>query len=205
MSMLDMSLGEFSAALASSSAVPGGGGASALCAAVAAALGSMVGNISIGKAGCADVEAELKSLTERSELLRAELLELVDRDAQAFSPLAKAYSIPKDAPERETVMEDCLAAAAAVPMRILELCCQDIELMEGFAAYGSKALISDAGTGAVLAWGAMYASALNVLVNTKEMKNRDLAEKMNARVDELMNQYWQRADKTYEDIFQKLR
>lgn len=196
-----MTLGEFSQLLASKSAVPGGGGASALVASLGASLALMVGNLTLGKKKYEANEPELRQLMAEAETLRAELLELIDRDAEAFAPLAEAYAIPKDAPGRGDVMEKCLSDAAAVPMRILELSCRVIQLQQGFARLGSALAVSDAGTGVVFAWGAMYGAALNVLVNTRGMKDRAVAESLNARVRELMDKYWKLADKTYEDVY----
>lgn len=205
MSMQDLAIKEFVKELSSKNAVPGGGGASALCAALGASLGMMVGNLTVGKAKYAANEPELIILMDEAEKLRDRLLHLIDDDAEAFAPLAKAYAIPKDAPDRDSVMEQCLAAAAAVPLEILELSCKVIELQEGFSKLGSRIAVSDAGTGAVLAWSAMYGAALNVLVNTKSMKNREKAKEMNDRVNDLMEQYWKRADKVYEDVFNMMK
>ena len=169
MNYIDMPVSEFTAALASSSPAPGGGGASALAAALGAALACMVGNLTVGKKKYAENEPRLRELIAEAQSLRERLLALVDADAEAFLPLAAAYRLPKDAPGRDAVMEKCLADAAAVPMEILELSCRVIALQEEFAALGSSLAVSDAGTGAVFAWAAMYGAALNVLVNTRLM------------------------------------
>ncbi len=205
MSMKDMTIGEFADALASSAPTPGGGGAAALCGALGAALGTMVGSLTVGKAKYADREPELRALMEKSERIRARLVELVDGDAEAFAPLAAAYSLPKDAPGRGETMEKCLRAAAAAPMEILELSCETIGLMRGFADMGSALSVSDAGCGAVLCWSAMYAAALNVRVNTRLMADREYADAMNARVEALMGENWQIADSVYEDVYGRLK
>ena len=204
MDYINMPVSDFTALLASSAPAPGGGGASALAAALAASLGCMVGNLTVGKPKYAANEPRLRELIAEAESLRERLLALVDEDAKAFLPLAEAYRLPKDAPGRGDVMEKCLADAAAVPMEILELSCRVIALQEEFAALGSSLAISDAGTGAVFAWAAMYGAALNVLVNTRLMADRERAEAMNRRVNELMQEYWVKADRVYEDIFAKL-
>ena len=204
MSMLDMTLRDFTEELSSRSAVPGGGGASALCGALAASLGGMVCFLTSGKAKFAAVQPKIDELTERAAKLRDELLALVDGDAEAFEPLSKAYSMPKDAPGRDEIMEKCLCDAAAAPLTMLEKCCEVIALQEELSGCCSRLAVSDAGTGAVLAWGAMYGAAMNVLVNTKLMKDRKKAEEINRRVNELMGEYWQRADKVYEKIFSDL-
>ena len=203
MDMLSQTVADFTEALASKSAVPGGGGASALVGALGAALGCMVGELTVGKKKYADVEEEIKSLMAEADELRKELLSCVNEDAAAFEPLSKAYAIPKDDPNRDTVMEGCLREAAAVPMKILELCCRAIALQRGFADKGSVLAVSDAATGVVLCWGAMYGAAVNVKVNTKAMKDRAYADEMNRHVDELMEKYWVMAEKIYEDVYRR--
>ena len=205
MSMNDMSLKDFAQELAAKTSVPGGGGAAALAAALGAGLGSMVGVFTVGKAKYAAVEPDILKLMEKAEDLRIQLLNCIDEDAEGFEPLSRAYGIPKDAPGRDEELEKCLHNAAAVPMKIAELSCQVIELAEEFAAKGSTLMISDAGCSAVLAWAALYAAVLNVRVNTKLMKDRDYAEKLNVRADELMNTYWKKADVTYESVFDRLK
>ena len=169
---IDMPVSEFTAALASSSPAPGGGGASALAAALGAALGCMVGELTVGKKKYAENEPRLRELIAEAQSLRERLLTLVD--------------------------------AAAVPMEILELSCRVIALQEEFAALGSSLAVSDAGTGAVFAWAAMYGAALNVLANTRLMADRERAEDMNRSVNKLMQEYRVRADRVYGDIFAKL-
>lgn len=191
----------FTEALASKTAVPGGGGASALVAALGAALGSMVGALTVGKQKYAAVEADMKDLMARAEMLRRKLLDCVDKDAEAFAPLAKAYAIPKDDPKRDAVMEKCLRDAAAVPMEILDLSCEMIALHRQFADKGSVLAVSDAATGVVLCWSALYGAAVNVKVNTKAMKDRAYADELNRHVDEQMEKYWKIAEQVYEDVY----
>lgn len=199
--MLNKSVTEFTEALASKAAVPGGGGASALVGAIGIALGDMVGELTVGKKKYADVEEDVRALMVRAQELRVKLLDCVNKDAEAFEPLSRAYGIPKDDPTRDTVMEKCLRDAAAAPLEILDLCCEAIELQQEFAAKGSVLAISDAATGVVFCWSAMYGAAVNVKVNTKSMKDRDYAGKLNAHVDAQMEKYWPIAEKVYQDVY----
>ena len=200
MSMLNDSILDFSAALASKAAVPGGGGASALAGALGIALGSMVGALTVGKKKYADVEEDIKALMVRAEELRLRILYCVDKDAEAFEPLSKAYGIPKDDPTRDEVMEKCLRVAAAAPVEILELSCQAIEILEEFAAKGSVLAISDAATGAALCRAALYGAAINAKVNTAAMKDKEYTKKVNAYVDEMVEKYGQAADRVYSAV-----
>lgn len=203
MDFKDMTLTEFTSRLASREPVPGGGGASALAGALGAALGAMVGNLTIGKKKYADVEYTMIELTEKAQVLRRKLLAMADEDAAAFEPLSRAYSLPADTPDRADILEACLRRAADAPLRILRLCCQVVELQEQFAEKGSAMMASDAATGAVLAWGALYGAAINVKVNTRLMQRRDYADEVNREVDALVDEYWKRAEKVYEDIYRR--
>lgn len=200
MSFIDTSCGDFTAALAAKVSVPGGGGASALAGAVGVALGTMVGNFTVGKKKYAEVEPRILELMDEAEKVRLELLALMDKDAEAFEPLSKAYGIPKDEPGRDEIMEKCLRDAAAVPLAIMELCCKAVVLHKEFAEKGSTLMVSDAGTGAAICLGAIKGAALNVKVNTKLMADKEYAAKLNARVDELMAAHAGMADEIYNTV-----
>ena len=196
----DQTCGAFLDALASRAPTPGGGGASALAGALGAALCTMVGNYTVGKKKYAAVEEDVKALMARAEDIRGRLLAQVDADAAAFEPLSRAYAIPKDDPDREKVMEQCLRDAAAAPMEILRLSCEAIDLHREMLDKGSVMMLSDVGTGAVLCWGALYGAWLNVKVNTKSMADRAYAGAMNAEADQLVNQYRKIAEQVYEAV-----
>ena len=203
MDLLDSNLKEFTERLASPAPVPGGGGASALVAAIGVALGDMVGELTVGKKKYADVEDELRALMARAQELRVRLLACIEKDAKLFEPLSKAYGIPKDDPKRDEIMESCLRDAASAPLEIFDLACECIELQKEFAEKGSRLVISDAATGVVFCWSAMYGAAVNVKVNTKLMKDRAYAERINSHIDEGMAKYWPIAEKVYEDVYQR--
>ena len=99
MEMTEKSCGQFLAELAGKAPTPGGGGAAALVGAAGVALGNMVGNLTTGKKKYAAVEADIQGLNAKADVLRLELEALVQADAEAFAPLAAAYSLPKDTPE----------------------------------------------------------------------------------------------------------
>ena len=196
-----LSCREFADVLSSAAPTPGGGGAAALAGALGTALAHMVGALTVGKKKYAAVEEDVKALMAKAQDLRVRLLACVIKDAEAFEPLSRAYGIPKDDPARDEVMEACLRDAAAPPLEILDLCCEAIDLQREFADKGSVLAVSDAATGVVFCWSAMYGAAVNVKVNTKAMKDREYAGKINAHVDEQMAKYWPIAEKVYEDVY----
>ncbi len=192
---------EFTEQIASPSSIPGGGGASALVGAIGIALGDMVGEHTVGKKKYAAVEEDLKVLMERAQLIRAHLVECVDRDAVAFEPLSKAYKLPKDEPGRDEILESCLKEAAKVPLEIFDLCLEAIDVVKEFKEKGSRLIISDAATGAVMLKGAMFGAAINVKVNTNLMKDREYAEEVACYVDEKMREYEKIANEIFDSYY----
>ena len=185
---------DFVAVLASNEPVPGGGGAAALVGAIGTALGNMVGSLTVGKKKYAAVEEEIIALKAKSDALQTELLDQVPADAEGFAPLAKAYGIPKDDPTRDAVLEEATLTACKVPMRIMELCCEAIDVIAVFAEKGSRLAVSDAGCGAVCCKAALQAASLNVFINTKSLKNREKAETLNKKTNEMLDTYCAKAD-----------
>ena len=186
MKMLEKPATQFLSELSSNAPVPGGGGASAAVGAFAAALGMMVTNLTIGKKKYADYEEEVKAVRDRLEGLRDQLIDLVDGDAVAFEPLSKAYSIPKDDPERDTIMENALYEASVVPMSIMETVLAAAKELEILVAKGSKLAVSDVGVGILFAQAAIEGASLNVYINTKSMKDRERAAALDAKADAII-------------------
>ena len=190
----------FVSVLASDAPAPGGGGAAALVGAIGTALGNMVGSLTVGKKKYADVEAEIIELKAKCDALQMELLNQVEADEINFLPLAKAYGIPKDDPNRDKIMEEATIIACSTPMKIMELCCQAIDCIAVFAAKGSRLAVSDAGCGAVCCKAALQAASLNVFINTKSLKNRDTAEELNRQANLMLNKYCQLADEIFDEV-----
>ena len=191
---------EFVKVLSSDAPAPGGGGAAALVGAIGTALGNMVGSLTVGKKKYADVQDEILALKARCDELQKKLLDQVEADEVNFLPLAKAYGIPKDDPNRDKVLEEATIIACSTPMRIMELCCEAIEAVSVFAAKGSRLAVSDAGCGAVCCKAALQAASLNVFINTKSLKNREVAEEMNAKANGMLDKYCAMADEIFASV-----
>lgn len=201
---MEKNIDKFLAELASSAPTPGGGGAAALCGALGIALGNMVGNLTLGKKKYAGVQEDIAALNQRAEAIRADFVALIDADAEAFAPLSRAYSIPRDDPARDEIMEPALLRAAEAPLEIMRKCAEALELISGYAAKGSALAISDAGCAAALCGAAMEAAALNVKINTKSMKNRAVADNINAEMNELLQKYFALSQEIYNDVSGRL-
>lgn len=209
MGFAEKSCADFTSVLASKAPAPGGGGASALVGAVGTALGNMVGSLTVGKKKYADVEAEILELKRKSDVLQAAFLALIDKDAGDFGPLARAYGLPKDTPEQQAekdrIMEEALRNATGTPLEIMKKCAEAIDIIEVFAAKGSKLALSDAGVGVIFCKAALHGASLNVFINTKAMKDRDYAAKLNVEADALIAKYEAKADRIFADVKAQLK
>lgn len=199
---------EFIEALASKAPTPGGGGASAYVGALASALASMVGNLTVGKKKYADVEEQmLAELTELDDT-RAHLLALVDADARAFAPLAAAYGMPKGTDEERAAQNDALqkalVGACEVPLEIMATCLQVIESCVFMARYGSVLALSDAGAAAVLAKAALQAASLNAVINLGSMDDAVRSDAYRNQMEDLLAAGIAMADEVYADVVERL-
>jgi formiminotetrahydrofolate cyclodeaminase len=202
--MLNKTISAFTEESASKAPVPGGGGVSALCGALAASLAEMVTNLTTGKKKYAEYEEEIQKIMTETETLRVNLLACITKDAEAFEPLAAAYSMDKNTEGYAERMEQCLRTAAEPPYQIMKYCTEVIKLDERLAVIGSKLAVSDAGTSVMLAGGALYGAYLNVRVNTRLMKNRAYAEELEKHADALLEEYSARALDCFNAVKERL-
>ena len=209
MELMNLSCEAFLEDLAGSAPAPGGGGAAALVGAAGAALGNMVGSLTVGKKKYAAVEADILILNRRAAALRKRLEVLVQADADAFTPLAAAYKLPKETPEQQAdkaaVLEAALEGACAVPLEIMSACCEGIALAAEYAEKGSVMAVSDAGCAALFCKAALQAAGLNVSINTRLMADNARAAALNAQADAMLAEFVPQADQIYEKLTHSLR
>ena len=198
-------MNNFLTELASGAPVPGGGGASTLVGAVSCALCSMVANLTTGKKKYAQYQDRIDELLPFLEKMREELMADIKLDADAFYPLSQAYSIPKDTPNRDEVMENALLTASNAPMKIVEDVSRLVPILEELEVIGSRLAISDVAVAAAACSTALKGAVMNIYINTKSMKNREVADAMNQKAQNLVEDGTKRCDAVYEKIASGLR
>ena len=195
---------DFVEVLASKAAVPGGGGAAALAGAIGMALGSMVCNLTTGKKKYAQYEEAIQEILVKAGKLQEELLSMIDKDAEGFYPLSKAYGLPTSTEEEKKykaeTMEKCLKVACEVPMNIVRLCYESIKLHEELVDKGSKLAISDVGCGVQCLRAAILSAQLNVIINVNSMKDREYAEKIDKECNQLVEEGVKICDEVYKKV-----
>jgi methenyltetrahydrofolate cyclohydrolase len=208
MKMVDKSCAHFIEVLASKAPVPGGGGAAAMGGAIGMALSNMVGNLTVGKKKYAAVEEEVIALLKEGSIIIEALKELVDRDAEVFEPLSRAYGLPRETPEqiahKEKVMEECSIEACSVPLEIMRKSYAGIKIHERMGQIGSRLAISDVGCGVVFLKAALLSGQLNVMINLGAIKNEKYLEETRTEMTRLVEDGCSIADQTLAAVVEKL-
>lgn len=180
--LVDLSVTGFAEETASESPAPGGGSVSAYMGALAAALGTMVANLSAHKAGWDERWEEFSDYADAGQRLMKSLLALVDEDTAAFNRIMAAIQMPKGSDEEKTArdkaMEDATLNAIRVPLRTMQAACECFDLCEAMADKGNPASVSDAGVGALAARAAVLGAGLNVRINAAGLKDRPEADRL---------------------------
>lgn len=185
--LADMTCAAFAEETASESPAPGGGSISAYMGALAAALGTMVANLSSHKAGWDDRWEFFSCWAEKGMAVMNELLALVDEDTAAFNRIMDVFGMPKGTAEekaaRAAAMEVATLYATEVPLRTMKAAYKAFEVVRAMAVEGNPNSVSDAGVGALAARSAVMGACLNVRINAAGLKDRAAAERL---VDEAM-------------------
>ena len=182
----------FARETASESPAPGGGSISAYMGALAAALGTMVANLSAHKRGWDDRWKEFSDVAEQGQAVMQELLDLVDEDTAAFDRIMACFGMPKGTDEekaaRAAAIEDATLYAASVPLKTMEAALKALPLALEMARKGNPASASDAGVAALAARAACRGAELNVRINASGLKDKAPAEPLIARAAEILRE-----------------
>ncbi len=187
--LTDMTLKAFADETASESPAPGGGSIAAYMGALAAALGTMVANLSAHKAGWDERWEEFSNYADGGRILVDRLTALVDEDTEAFNRIMAVYAMPKSTEEekaaRAEALEKATLYATEVPLNTMKTAFDAFELLEAMAREGNPASVSDAGVGALAARAAVLGAQLNVRINASGLKDRTRAEALCDEADEI--------------------
>ena len=176
--LVRMDLKRFSEETAGEAPAPGGGSVAAYVGALGVALGTMVANLSAHKRGWDERWEEFSQWAVKGEVLRNELLYLVDEDTRSFDRIIAAMGLPKSSEEdkatRKKAILEATKGAINTPLRTMQVCVDSMELMMAMAEKGLKASVSDAGVGALCARTGAIGAYLNVKINCVGLEDEAL-------------------------------
>lgn len=187
--LVDMTLRDLTDEVSRETPAPGGGSIAAAAGAMGAALSSMVSNLTQGKAGSEDIDAVMTENAEKAQVLKDALLLAVDEDTNAFNAYMNALRLPKKtAEEKEYRLEQMdagLKEAVNVPWQTAVRSFEAIETAKVAAELGNVNSITDAAVGAQIAYAGVRGGLLNVLINLKDIRDKDFVEEMEKKCAEL--------------------
>ncbi len=180
--LVDRTLRDLTEETASESPAPGGGSVSAVAGALGAALGTMVANLSAHKRGWDSRWEEFSDWAEKGKSYYNALLQCVDEDTDAFSKIMDAFGLPKNTTEeklhRKTAIQNATLHAMMVPLKVMQLAYDSMEVMLAMARDGNPNSTSDAGVGALCARMAVRGAWLNVRINASGLDNKEQSEEI---------------------------
>lgn len=188
--LIALTIGGFAKETSRESAAPGGGSVSAYMGALAAALGTMVANLSSHKRGWDERWKEFSDWAEKGQTLMTELLALVDEDTQAFNRIMAAFSMPKKTEEEQALRDEAIQQAtlyaAQVPLHTMKAAFNAFDICKAMAQEGNPASASDAGVGALAARAAVLGAGMNVKINAGQLADRQKADALIAEANALI-------------------
>ena len=200
MKLCDMTVTQFVDTVASDAPAPGGGGSvAALAGSIGAALTAMVGNLTQGRKKYAQYAEFAAQVEAKGNELKARLLDVMDRDTDAFMLVSDAFSLPKATDEekaaRSAAIQAGLKACTKTPMEMMELCAQAAKLASDFAENGfNSSSASDLGVAFLSLSAAIRGAWLNVLINIGSLKDQAFAAEYRKRGEALLERALPLAD-----------
>ncbi len=187
--LIDLTAKGFANLTASESPAPGGGSVSAYMGALGAALGTMLANLSSHKAGWDHRWDEFSKWAEKGQSIMNEMLFLVDEDTNSFNKIMEAFGLPKDSDTEKAARSAAIQAATQyateIPLRTMKVAYSGFDLIEEMVKEGNPNSVSDAGVGALAIRSAIYGAYMNVRINSVDLKDRTVADKLVAEAQEI--------------------
>lgn len=205
MKLTEMTVNSFVDTLASDAPAPGGGSAAALAGSVGAGLTAMVACLTQGRKKYAELAEFAAQVEEKGQALKVRLLDVMDRDTEAFNLVSAAFSMPKDTEEqkaaRSAAIQEGLKACTKTPMECMELCDEAITLSAEFLEAGfNLSSASDLGVAFLSLKSSMQGAWLNVLINIGSIKDEAFVTAYRDKGEALLRHALPLADRGYEKI-----
>ncbi len=188
--LVSMSLTDFADETASESPAPGGGSIAAYIGALGISLGTMVANLSSHKKGWDDRWNEFSVWAEKGQQLKKTLISLVDEDTRAFNKIMNAFGLPKGTEQeklyRKNEIHSATINAIEVPLKVMQICFETMEVIKAMALNGNPNSVSDAGVGALCARSGVIGAYLNVKINAAGIMDDAFAVSALAKAEKIV-------------------
>ena len=206
--LIDLTCKGFAQETASESTAPGGGSVSAYMGSLGAALGTMVANLSSHKAGWDHRWEYFAEWAEKGQKIMGEMLYLVDEDTNSFKKIIEAFALPKtteaEKAARSSAVQAATQYATEIPLRTMQVAFSAFDLIEAMVKEGNPTSLSDAGVGALALRAAIFGGYMNVKINSHDLKDKELANRLVKEAQEIMDKTTEREKEITSLVFKTL-
>ena len=204
MKLADLKVYEFADLVASDAPAPGGGSVASLYGAVGAALTAMVAVLTQGRKKYAEYAEHASEVEQKARVLQAKLIDVMDRDTDAFNVVSDAFGMPKATDEekaaRSAAIQEGLKGCTKTPMEMMELCDETITLASSLLGRFNDTSASDLGVALLSLKAGIQGAWLNVLINIGSIKDQEFAAEYRRRGEALLAHALPLADASYAEI-----
>lgn len=212
MKLVDMTICEFSDEVDSNSPAPGGGSVSALAGNIGIGLARMMAHLSFGKKKYENLDESIRiEFLERFNQLsdiRAQLVDLIDKDTESFNEFMKAIRLPKGSEEqikyRNSAIQEATLFSIDVPFKTSKECLKALSIIEYILEYGNQNAITDIGVGTLMLYTGVEGAILNVKVNLSSLENEELKNYYSNQCEDILRKANLIKDNIISSIHKKL-
>lgn len=208
MKLVEQTVASFVDLMGSDAPAPGGGSSAALQGALGAALTAMVCALTQGKKKYAEYAELTAEVGKKADALKAQYVDVIDRDTEAFNAVSAVFTMPKDTDEqkaaRSAAMQEALKGCTKTPFEMMELACKALDLTESIVGNSNDSAASDLGCAALSLKAAAQGAWLNVLINIGGLKDQEFAAQYRNDGEALLKQACEKADAIYEKVLASL-
>jgi len=204
--LADLKVNDFADLVASDAPAPGGGSVAALYGAMGAALTAMVAGLTQGRKKYADYAEHAAEVQAKAAVLKARLMDVMDRDTDAFNAVSDAFGMPKETDEqkaaRSAAIQEGLKGCTKTPMEMMELCDETVTLAASMIGRFNDTAASDLGVALLSLQAAIQGAWLNVLINIGSIKDQEFAAQYRAKGEALLAHTLPLAQECYAKILE---
>lgn len=208
MKLVEMTVAQFSDVLSSLEPAPGGGSTAALEGALGAALTAMVAALTIGRKKYAEHEELAKEVEKKANDLKVRLLDVIDRDTEAFNDVSAVFAMPKDTDEQKTArkeaMQEALKGCTKTPYEMMQLSSEALELADSILGRSNASAASDLGVSALSLKAAIQGAWLNILINIGGIEDAQFAAEYRTNGEKILEKALPMADHIYQTVLESL-
>jgi len=208
MKLTEMTITAFNDILASDAPAPGGGSAAALEGAVGIALTNMVASLTLGKKKYAEYQDLMEELIGEAADLRAQFIDVIDRDTESFNSVSAVFAMPKDTEEekaaRKEAMQAALKTCTYTPYDMMRFALTGLELTKKALGKSNSSAASDLGVAALSLKAAVQGAWLNILINISGIEDQAFVEEYRKKGNEILAKALPLADEIYETVLASL-